>query len=82
MTNDENYHAWRSHRRALDLPPELADRIMADVHAQSLSGPVTERMATHANGSSLVPWSACVAALLVGLLPFIFVAYVAELLVF
>ena len=82
MANEPMYDEWIAHRRAAEPSDELTDRIMAAVEERQvlLNRPV--RLADRMNQSRPFRWAACLAAMVVGSLPFLFVAYVAELLVF
>ena len=82
MVNEPMYDEWLANRRAAEPSGDLADRIMATVEEQAGQGGRTVRLADRMNESRPARWAACLAALVVGSLPFLFVAYVAELLVF
>lgn len=80
-SNDQMYHQWIASRRTAMPPRDLVDRVIVAIEKRDppsnyvhfVDGP---------NPSPLVRCAACFAALLVGSLPFLFVAYVAQSLVF
>ena len=84
MTDGPMYDDWLDQRRAIDSSGELADRVMAAVREaenrrqQSLLLWIAVRI----ESSRLARYTACLAALLVGSSPFLYMAYVAQLLVF
>ena len=80
--NDPVYNEWRAARRAVEPSPELTDRVMAAVTDRHARPERTAGITHQINNSRLARWTACSAAMLVGSLPFLLVAYVAELLVF
>ena len=82
MAQNENYEAWLNNRREAEPAPELTDRIMDAISEPSAAVVSSSRFASRINGSSFTRWSACTAAFVVGCMPFMFVAYVAELIVF
>ena len=82
MADEPMYDEWIANRRAAEPSRELTDRVMAAVEEQDVQRKRYVRLADRMNESRPARWTACLAALLVGGLPFLFVAYVAELLVF
>ena len=82
MTDEQIYDDWIAKRRAVEPSHELGDRVMAAVEEQDVRRDPHVRLADHMNNSLMARCAACLAASLVGSLPFLFVAYVAELLVF
>lgn len=82
MTEDElMYDEWVAGRRAVEPSPELANRVMAAVEAEPARRQRRVCLADRMNDSRLARWAACLAALLVGSLPFVVVAYAAQMLV-
>lgn len=82
MAEGSKYDEWIAHRRAVEPSPGLTDRILAAVENRHVHRESHVRLADRVNESVFARWTACMAALLVGLLPFVFAAYVAELIVF
>ena len=82
MADKPMYDEWIANRRAAEPSPDLTDRVMAAVEERDLQHKRYVRLADRINESRPARWAACLGALLVGSLPFLFVAYVAELLVF
>ena len=82
MADEPMYDEWIANRRAAEPSRELTDRVMAAVEERGVQRKRYVRFADRMNQSRPARWAACLAALLVGSLPFLFVAYVAELLVF
>ena len=81
MADEPMYDEWIANRRATEPSRELTDRVMAAVE-ERVERKRYVRLADRMNESRPARWAACLAALLVGSLPFLLVAYVAELLVF
>lgn len=82
MADEPMYDEWIANRRAAEPSFELTDRVMAAVEERDVQRKRYVRLADRMNESRPARWAACLAALLVGSLPFLIVAYVAELLVF
>ena len=82
MADEPMYDEWIANRRAAEPSRELTDRVMAAVEERDVQRKRYVRLADRMNESRPARWAACLAALLVGSLPFLIVAYVAELLVF
>ena len=82
MYDEPMYDEWIANRRAAEPSRELTDRVMAAVEERDVQRKRYVRLADRMNESRPARWAACLAALLVGSLPFLFVAYVAKLLVF
>ena len=82
MADEPMYDEWIANRRAAEPSRELTDRVMAAVEERDVQPKRYVRLADRMNESRPARWAACLAALLVGSLPFLIVAYVAELLVF
>ena len=83
MADEPMYDKWIANRLAAEPSRELTDRIMAAVEEQEGLRKRYARLAERMNESRPARWAACLAALLVGSLPFVlFVAYAAQLLVF
>ena len=79
MADRSMYDEWIANRRAAELPRELTDRVMAAVEEQDAQRQRHVRFADRLNESRPARWAACVAALLVGSLPFFVVVYLAQL---
>ncbi len=82
MADEPMYDEWIANRRAVEPSRELTDRVMAAVEERDVQRKRYVRLADRMNESRPARWAACLAALLVGSLPFLFVAYVAQLPVF
>jgi hypothetical protein len=82
MADEPMYDEWIAHRRAAEPSRELTDRVMAEVEERDVQRKRYVRLVDRMNESRPARWAACLTALLVGSLPFFFVAYLAELLVF
>ena len=82
MADEPMYDEWIANRRAALPSRELTDLVMAAVEGRDSQRKCFVRLADRMNESRPVRWAACLAALLVGSLPFVFVAYVAQMLVF
>ncbi len=82
MADEPMYDEWIAGRRAIEPSRELTDRVMAAVEAQDARRKRYVRLADRMNASRPARWAACVAALLVGSLPFLYFAYLAQLPVF
>jgi len=84
MSEDPLYDEWIDQRRAIGSPDDLTDRVMASV--EELDSQRKQflflRIAQWIEDKRLARWSACLAALLVGSSPFLYLAYIAQLLVF
>ena len=78
MADEPMYDEWIANRRAAKPSPELTDRVMAAVEERDVQRKRYVRLADRMNESRPARWAACLAALLVGCLPFLFVAYVAQ----
>ena len=82
MADEPMYDEWIANRRAAEPSRELTDRVMAAVEERDVQRKRYVRLADRMNESRPARWAACLAALLVGSLPFLFVAFVAESIVF
>jgi hypothetical protein len=82
MADEPMYDQWIANRRAAEPSSELTDRVMAAVEERDMQRKRYVRLADRMNESRPARLAACLAALLVGSLPFLLVAYVAKLLVF
>ena len=82
MADEPMYDEWIANRRAAEPSRELTDRVMAAVEERDVQRKRYVRLADRMNESLPARWAACLAALLVGSLPLLFVAYVAQSLVF
>ena len=82
MADEPMYDEWIANRRAASTSRELTDRVMAAVEERCGQRESYVHLADRMNASRPARWAACLASLLVGSLPFLLVAYAAELLVF
>lgn len=78
MPEKPMYDEWIASRRAVMVPDKLADRVMAKVEKRVVQRNHYVRLADRINESQPARLTACLAALLVGFLPFLFVAYAAQ----
>ena len=77
MPDKPMYDEWIASRRAAKAPCKLTDRVMTAVDERVVQRKHSVRLADRINESRLARLTACLAALLVGCLPFLFVAYAA-----
>ena len=82
MTEESNYDDWINSRRDFRSADHLADRIMSAVEERGVQHKSDVRLADRLNESLVARLATCLAALLVGCLPFLFVAYVSQSLAF
>lgn len=82
MTDEPMYDQWIANRRTGEPSPALIDRVMAEVEERDEQRQHYVRLARQMNESRSARWAACLAAVLVGSLPFVFVAHAAKLLLF
>ena len=82
MADEPMYDEWIAYRRTAEPSSELTDRVMSAVEDREIQSTGYVHLADRMNESRSARWAACLAALVVGSLPFLFVAHVAELLVF
>lgn len=82
MADNSNYEEWIADRRAVRPSGDLIDRVMTAVEDRQEQCKPDVYFADRLNDSRPVRWAACVAAMLIGSLPFLLVANVAYLLVF
>ena len=80
MADEPMYDEWIANRRAAEPSSELTERVMAAVEERGLQRKSYVRLADGMNESRAARWAACLAASLVGSLPFLYVAYAAKLL--
>ncbi len=84
ISNDELYQRWLDQRRGEQPRGDLTDRVMAAV-TQADVGQSTSRLAialTWIDRSRPRRLAACTGALLVGSMPFLYVAYMAQAFIF
>jgi hypothetical protein len=82
MADEPLYDEWIAKRRAAEPSPELVDLVMAAVEDRDVQPSGFLRLADRMNNSRAACCAVCLASLLVGILPFLFVAQVAYLLEF
>jgi len=82
MADEPKYDEWIANRRAAKPSRELTDRVMAAVQKREVERKLFVSLAYRMNQSRPARWAACLAAMLVGSLPFLLVAYVSQLPVF
>lgn len=78
MPDQSIYDEWVSSRRTADAPRGLTDRVMTALEQRVVHRKHGAPLADRINESRSARLAACLAALLVGCLPFLFVAYVAQ----
>ncbi|MCA9121773.1 MAG: hypothetical protein H6822_07210 [Planctomycetaceae bacterium] len=84
MPDDSDYEGWLNHRRSMSPSSELLGRIMSAVSHRETARRVSLliRIGLWVEQSRVARCAACAAALLVGSMPFLFLAHVAQLIVF
>ncbi len=75
------YEEWIANRRASEPSCELIDRVMSAVQERDVQRQRNMRLADRMNESRPARLAACLAASLIGSLPFLLVAHAAKLLV-
>ena len=81
MSEEKIYREWIERRRNVDAPSEFSDRVMQSIEELKLSTEEDRRSSPllHAiNESWLGQTAICLAALAVGMIPFVFTAYLAK----
>ena len=83
-SDDERYQHWLERRRSERSSPELTDHVMAAVTRADISQPVLRLVLVllWIDRSHLRRLAACIGALLLGSMPFIYVAYISQVFVF
>ncbi|MCA9147666.1 MAG: hypothetical protein KDA92_00135 [Planctomycetales bacterium] len=82
MDNESIFDEWIANRRAVEPSCELTDRVMVAIERRGAPSVRNVRLADRMNNSLLARCAACLAALVVGSLPLLYVAHAAKLLVF
>lgn len=82
MTDEPVYDEWLAQRRKDKPSDDFVDRVMAAVDNKVVRHVRYVRLADRMNESRPARWAACLAASLVGSLPFWIVAHAAKMLVF
>jgi len=84
MTDDRDYDEWLEQRRSIGPPCELVDQIMSLVSDRETTRRVSWLICVGlwVEKSRLARYAACAVALLIGSAPFLFLARVAQLIVF
>ncbi len=84
MPNERDYEEWLEQRRSVSPSSTLSDQIMRSVSERHATHRVTlpVRIGLWIERSRVARGVACAAALLVGSTPFLFLAHVAQLIVF
>ena len=82
MTDEPRYDDWLARRRAVEPSVEMTDRIIAAVEEQQQPTRHYVQLADRMNTVQPIRWAACLSALVVGTLPFFYVTYAAQLLVY
>ncbi len=81
---DQSFERWLVHRREVSAPAELTDQIMSQV--AELERQRRDiwwlRLVQRIEQSRAARWAVCGGALVIGCLPFLFLAHVAKLLPF
>ena len=76
---EPRYDDWIANRRAVEPSRDLTNQVMATVERQNAQVVRHVRLAEKMNNSLPARCAACVSAMLVGSLPFLYVAYAAKL---
>lgn len=84
MTDDQEYEEWLERRRSTSPSRELTGRIMSSVSHRETPRRLALliRVGLWIERSRATRYAACAAALLIGSTPFLFLAHVAQLIVF
>jgi hypothetical protein len=84
MAGEQDYEEWLEDRRSVRPSSDLADRIMGVVITRETTRRISLliRVGLWIERSRLTRYAACAVALLVGSTPFLFLAHVAQLIVF
>lgn len=82
MNDEPMYDDWIAKRQSVEPSRQLADRVMAAIEEQRAQHSFQVRLADRMNHSLPARCAACLASLLVGSLPLLYVAHAAKLLVF
>lgn len=77
MKNESEFDDWIASRREVEPPAGLADTVMNSLKNRDSTVPVI-RLADRLNDSRSARVAACLAGLLVGCLPFVVLAYIAQ----
>lgn len=78
MTDEPINEEWIARHRDVDPPRDLTDRVMAAVEKRAQQK-CPARFSDRLKNSPPARWAACLSALLIGCLPFLYVAYEAKL---
>lgn len=78
MDNETEYDNWVTDRQAIKPSVDLTDRVMSAIETGSTQRTGVQ-LSDRLNTSLPVQWGVCLASLLVGSLPFLYVAYAAKL---
>ena len=78
MIDEQRYNEWIANRQTAKPSTGLADVVMATVEDR-VSPRRYARLTDRLNDSLPIRWAACVVALLIGSLPFFYIAYAAKL---
>ena len=83
-TDEELYRSWLQHRRDRRPDSDLSDRIMASVSKTEMTRRVSRLLALvmWIDRSGIRRLTACLVALAVGSLPFVYLAYISKAFVF
>ena len=84
MAGEQDYEKWMEDRRSVRPSSDLAERIMGAVSDRRAAGRISLliKVGLWIERSRLTRYAACAVALLVGSTPFLFLAHVAQLIVF
>lgn len=82
MVDERMYDEWIAQRRSAEPTRELVERVMFAIKEQDMQRNPVVCLSDRINESRPARWVACLAALLIGCLPFFVVAYVAQSLVY
>ena len=84
MNSDKLYQRWLEQRRGERPVPELTDRVMAAVTRTDIGRPATRLVLAliWIDRSRARRLAACVGALLLGSMPFVYLAYISQAFVF
>ena len=83
-SDDQRYQHWLEHRRSTRSDPNLTDRVMASITRTSVGRPASRGvlLLMWMDRSRLRRFAACIGALLVGSVPFVYLAYISQVFIF
>ena len=74
MSEEPTYDEWLAERQAVEPSNKLAGRVMAALESKEVQSVRRLRFAERINASQPARYAACLAAMAIGSVPFVFVA--------